>query len=174
MFRHVDFPIVRLSREYAYDENALFRIDQLAWATRATAESRRAQSQMGQQRLKMTAGLTGHHRLSELLNAMLNHRWMANWPTVCGVESACLNQKINDTLLAYGYQNINGILAASAKLIRIGPTEIQSILHALRDPVAEAVDGSATISEDEIGWFTPMLDISGARHEHAYSRLFIS
>ena len=170
----VDFPLVRHSHTYAHDDEILYRIDQLAWASRATAESRRAQQQMGQQRLKMVSQLTGNARLQELLEAAACQQWMANWPSVCGVESACTQQVIDDSLLAYGYQFLNGILAASSKLIRIGPTEIQRLLFQCEREVRQSIAKSQFITEDEIGWFSPLLDITGSNHEHAYSRLFIS
>jgi len=171
---HIDFPLVRLSHRHASELETVFRLDQLAWAVRATSESRRAQQQMGQQRLKLIARLTGHPRLSELSDMAASGGWMANWPVVCGVECACLGSSLEESLTAYAYQSINGILAASAKLIRIGPTEIQQMLHACGHHVEKARTTSVDIHEDEIGWFSPLLDITGAGHEHAYSRLFIS
>jgi len=39
---------------------------------------------------------------------------------------------------------------------------------------AEVVDKAKQISIEEMGWICPALDISSARHERAFSRLFIS
>lgn len=171
---HMDYPLLRISRHHVNDNDALFRLDQLSWACRATAESRRAQIQMGRQRLKLVAELSKHPRLVELADAVTRDQWMANWPVVWGVESACLNYTEDQTIIAYTYQSIAGILAASTKLIRIGPTEIQQMLKRNESRLKEAIEISRHITEDEIGWFTPMLDITGANHENAYSRLFIS
>jgi urease accessory protein len=171
---HIDFPILRLSRQHAFNNDALYRLDQLAWACRATAESRRAQIQMGRQRLKLVADLTKHPRMNELAAAVVRDEWMANWPVVWGVEAACLDLPEDQSIIAYTYQSIAGIMAASTKLIRIGPTELQQILKRSEPILSAALATSKNISEEEIGWFTPMLDITGACHENAYSRLFIS
>jgi len=174
LLTHIDFPLVRLSRQSAESNEVIYRLDQLAWACRPTSESRNAQQQMGRQRLKLTASIRQHPRLVELAAALENNEWMANWPVVCGVESSCLNTAIEHSLISYGYQSINGIMAASMKLIRIGPAEVQHLMSRHGARLSEAVKLSEKISEDEIGWFSPMLDICGANHEVAYSRLFIS
>lgn len=167
---HVDFPLVRLSHQHACDRDDLLRLDQLAWACRATAEARKAQQQMGAQRLKLIAGLTGDGPLVDLQQA----GWKSQWPVVCGLEAAVLETPLDHALLSYGYQSINGLLAASAKLIRIGPTEIQRQLHACGPLVVDAITASMPMQENDIGWFTPLLDITGAHHETAYTRIFIS
>lgn len=174
LLSHVDFPLIRLARSNAFNNDALFRLDQLAWACRATAESRQSQIQMGRQRLKLVADLSKHPRLLELAEAVEHDQWMANWPVVWGVEAACLEFPEHQSMTAYTYQSLAGILAASTKLIRIGPTEVQHIIKRQEKFVGDAIRDSQKISEEEIGWFTPLLDITGANHETAYSRLFIS
>lgn len=167
---HIDLPLVRLAAAHAGDRAALLRLDELAWACRPTAEARKAQQQMGAQRLTLMTGLTGNEQLS----AMQNERWMTQWPVVWGLETAALGTELMSSLTAYAYQGINGILTASTKLIRIGPSELQRQLQDAGPSVEKAIDASLSISEDEIGWFTPMLDITGAAHETAYTRIFIS
>lgn len=174
MLTHVDFPLIRLSRDAAMEDATLFRIDQLAWAVRATHESRRAQQAMGVQRLNLVARLSGHPRLSGLADAARSKQWMANWPSVWGVECACLSIPVHHAQQAYGYQCIFGILTAALKLIAIGPTEVQTILYKHIQNLEAAIRASGPIAEDEIGWFSPLLDITGAQHEQAYTRIFIS
>lgn len=171
---HVDFPLIRLCRGAAMEDAALFRIDQLAWAARATGESRKAQQSMGIQRLNLVARLTGHPRLTALSDAARAKQWMANWPSVWGVECACLSIPLLQAQQAYGYQCIFGILTAALKLISIGPTEVQSLLFKHTRNLDAAIRESADITEDDIGWFSPLLDITGAQHEQAYTRIFIS
>ncbi len=167
---HIDFPLTRLSAASADDIAALQRLDELATACRPTAEGRKAQQQMGAQRLQLVASLTQH----PVLLALSKKSSITNWPVVWGVESVALDMPIDASLLAYGYQSINGILAASAKLIRIGPTAIQHQLARIAQPLQQAIETSAGIDEENIGWFSPLLDIAGAAHETAYTRLFIS
>lgn len=170
LMTHVDFPLVRLSHERAGERDAILRLDELARACRATAEARRAQQQMGAQRLKMVADMTGHPAFA----LWRETDWHTSWPVVWGLEAGLLNTPLPDCLISYGYQSINGLLTASAKLIRIGPTEIQRQLTTFGPRIRHAVDESMHVREDDIGWFTPLLDITGAAHETAYTRIFIS
>jgi urease accessory protein len=171
---HIDFPLVRLSMVHAMDIPKIFHLDETAHACRPTGEARKAQAQMGRKRLSTIAGLTGHPHLATLNREVEAGNWMANWPVVCGIEAAALSIPVRDALMSYAYQSIAGILAASTKLIRIGPAEAQRILSRQTDALNCAIVTSATVMEDDIGWFTPLLDIAGARHETAYTRLFIS
>lgn len=171
---HIDFPLLRHSARNAENKTAIFLLDELAWACRPTMEARKAQAQMGRKRLATVADLTGNALLIELDKAVEQGLWMGNWPVVCGIESAVLLIPVEQALLSYAYQSIAGILAASIKLIRIGPAEVQLILHRQTSALERAIEESASISEENIGWFTPLLDIAGARHETAYTRIFIS
>lgn len=171
---HIDFPLLRHSAQNADHTPALFRLDELAWACRPTQEARKAQAQMGRKRLSTIAGLTGKTHLIDLDKAVEEGQWMGNWPVVCGIEAAVMQIPVEHALLSYAYQSVAGILAASIKLIRIGPTEVQRILSCQTSALEKAVEQSVSITEENIGWFTPLLDIAGARHETAYTRIFIS
>ncbi len=171
---HIDFPLIRLAHAASGSDAELFRLDELAWAVRPTSEIRKAQQQMGRQRLRLVALTTGLPRLVHLDEAAQADRWRASWPVVCGAEAGLLGIDAAAAMTACAYQGIAGLLAASAKLIRIGPTDIQCMLARQRDGLAEAVEVSKTIGADDIGWFTPQLDIASARHETAYTRIFIS
>jgi len=171
---HIDFPLLRHSARNVENKTAIFRLDELAWACRPTMEARKAQAQMGRKRLSTIAGLTGKTLLIELDKAVEQGRWMGNWPVVCGIEAAVLQIPVDQALLSYAYQSVAGILAASIKLIRIGPAEAQQILSRQTTALEVAIEQSVSISEEDIGWFTPLLDIAGARHETAYTRIFIS
>lgn len=174
MLAHVDLPLVRLARAQVNDTAALRRLDELAWACRPTSEARKAQQQMGRKRLATLADVTGDATLRRLHEDAEADRWMANWPVVCGVESAVLEVPLANASISYAYQSMAGLLAASSKLIPIGPAEIQRILGRQQEACHNAVRIAEGIEEADIGWFTPMLDIAGAQHETAYTRIFIS
>ena len=60
------------------------------------------------------------------------------------------------------------------KLIRMGQIAGQSLLTECLAQAGEVIAQSQQIDEADIGWFQPTLDIASARHETAYSRIFIS
>ena len=124
--------------------------------------------------MHLAARLTAHPRLVELNDAAERGAWRTGLPLVWGVETTCLELPLPDALAAYAYQKLNGLVAAAMKLIRIGPEGAQGILYRLAPAVSEAIETSMAIAVEELGGFTPLLDIAGARHETAYTRLFIS
>lgn len=173
MMSRLELPLVRLAHN-ASTREAWFDLDQLAWACRTTKESRQAQRQMGLQRLKLVSGISQDSMLTELYALAEQGQWHSQWPIVAGIESRLLSVPLEDALVAFCYQSMNGILAASAKLIPIGPTDIQRLLRRAMLLSESAIPSSLLVKRDDIGWFTPLLDVTGARHETAYTRIFIS
>jgi len=173
LMTHLELPLVR--HAYSADSRETwFELDQMAWANRATHEAREAQRQMGMQRLKLVSKMTNDRELIALAELADRGAWHSQWPVVAGIEGRVLHVSLELALPAFCYQSVCGIMAASAKLIRIGPTDIQLIIRETMNRSEKAIQDSAQISRDEIGWFTPLLDITGSRHETAYTRIFIS
>lgn len=173
LLSNLELPLVR----HAYSASTMeewFDLDELAWASRTTREAREAQRQMGMQRLKLVSKMTANRDLGMLTEAADRGEWHSQWPVVAGIESRLLDVPLDHALTAFCYQSICGIMAASAKLIRIGPTDIQMIIRETMVRSEKAIHDSAAIVRDRIGWFTPLLDITGSRHETAYTRIFIS
>jgi len=173
LMARLELPLVRLSYAEA-SRTAWLELDQLAWANRATREAREAQRQMGLQRLKLIAKVTANKDILLLAEMADRGEWFSQWPVVAGIENKVLDIPLDFALPAFCYQSVCGIMAASAKLIRIGPTDMQLIIRETMKRSEKAIQDSADISREEVGWFTPLLDIAGSRHETAYTRIFIS
>lgn len=77
-------------------------------------------------------------------------------------------------MMAAYYLGVSSQINAAFKLIRIGQKRCQSILSKCLSEAVEISSIASTIALDDIGWFTPALDICNARHETAYTRIFIS
>ncbi len=67
-----------------------------------------------------------------------------------------------------------GACSASLKLIRIGQEGVQRVLHQVLVDADAVVASASLIERHDAGWFSPMLEIAGMRHERADERLFIS
>lgn len=173
LMTHLELPLVRHAYSASRKEEWI-ELDQWAWASRATREARAAQRQMGMQRLKLVAKMAAHRELEELAGMAERGEWHSQWPVVAGIEAQLLKIPLDDALLGFCYQSVCGITAASAKLIRIGPSEIQRIIRETNGRSGKMLRDSAAITRGQIGWFTPLLDITGSRHETAYTRIFIS
>ena len=81
---------------------------------------------------------------------------------------------LEDTLAFAYYQGMTSFINAALKLVRIGQITCQKILSKALKQCSKVVNNSKNISIEKMGWICPQFDISSARHETAFSRLFIS
>ena len=79
-------------------------------------------------------------------------------------------------MVAWVYQAVSNFCSASIKLLRLGELACQKIIHRCInvDKVQGLLSRSFEVKREEAGFFNPLLDLASARHELAFSRLFIS
>ena len=83
---------------------------------------------------------------------------------------------LEPTLIAWVYQAVSNFCSASIKLLRLGEVACQKMIHRCmtQENLDKTISCSLAIKRDEAGFFNPVVDIASARHELAFSRLFIS
>ena len=86
------------------------------------------------------------------------------------------NAPLTSSMITWIYQAVSNFCSASIKLLRLGELTCQKIIHRCIDAerVQDLLSKSLDVQRDEAGFFNPMLDLASARHELAFSRLFIS
>ena len=77
-------------------------------------------------------------------------------------------------MTAFAYGTAAGLVGSAMKLLPLGQTRAQALLSRLGESMSESVRTADALSLDELGSFTPLLDIAAMRHETAAPRLFIS
>jgi urease accessory protein len=173
---HAELPWVLLAHDAAArtDVRALLDLDQDCQAQRATRELRDASARLGGQRLRLAAVLTGHACLQQLVTELEAGSFTGQAPVVAGAVAACAGAGAQAAATAHAYQAVSGQLGASMKLMRLGQQAVQQIMTRLLPRLATASAEAAQVEREQIGWFAPVCDIASARHESAYTRLFIS
>ncbi|MFC7339084.1 urease accessory protein UreF [Haloferula chungangensis] len=173
----VELPLIRHSRA-ALESNdlaAVTRLDHLALATRPTAELRSASTRMGRQLLNLAPQLLGEELTEspawQLVLDSIPHRQTS---TATAVLHHFRKVPSNAGLHATTWQTLSGLAQAGLKLLHLGPAGIQGILARCSEAIPTTVAASISISEAEIGSFTPLWDIASSRHQRAPARLFIS
>ncbi len=155
----------RLYRAWADNDSARSS----AWnavliALRETAELRAEERDTGAALARLladlgvaTEDLSGHGYVSVFALAAV--RWNIPLPDAAGgfLWSWCQNQ-----------------VAATIRLAPIGQTAGQRILQRLIAVIPEQVATGLALDDDAIGFAAPGLAIASARHEHQYTRLFLS
>jgi urease accessory protein len=81
---------------------------------------------------------------------------------------------LDDGLVVYAWQAVRQQLSAAQRLGKIGQSGVQDLLHRLKPAVSAAAETSGSIPVDELGVFSPWLDLAGMAHEQQFSRLFLS
>jgi urease accessory protein len=154
----VELPVVRLAfygedpRELDLLMDVLLPVKEFRMASRSIGRSfLRAAS-----RIKAARADVEHHAV---VFGMVLSEWKIN---------------LNDGLHLYAFQAVRQQLSAAQRLGKIGQTELQDMLHKLKPSVRAAVDVSASLAKDDIGGFSPWLDLAGMAHEHQHARLFLS
>ena len=156
------------------DPVALRELDQACRAQRATRELREASTRIGGQRLRLAAAAASPSLLLALVRDLDAGIFSAQSPIVAGIVAACTGVEAHAAATAHAYQAVSGQLGAAMKLIRLGQQGAQHMLNRLLPCLGTAATQAAAINLEQTGWFAPALDIASARHETAYTRLFIS
>jgi urease accessory protein len=171
-----ELPWVYLAHAAAmtHDLPDLILLDRECRAQRATRELREASGRIGGQRLRLAAESAGHPFLSTLVQRLDAGEFSGQAPVIAGLVAGCAGVGAEAAATAHAYQAISGQLSAAMKLIRFGQQGAQQMLNRLLPALAGAAGRAAAIPRGQIGWFAPALDIASARHESAYTRLFIS
>ena len=143
-------------------------------ASRLMRESAQASLSLGRQRLEMLRQISGKVPLLEAFSEHCAKKELAHLVIVAGVQAAAREIPLDAAMTAFAYSAAVSTLAASLKLIRIGQVASQRLLAEVIAVLPPVVERSRSVERDDAGWFNPLMDIAAARHETAYTRLFIS
>ena len=171
-----ELPYVRLAHQAAQDANVsrLIELDERYGAMKGSFELRQASSRMGAQRVQMLRKLTPHPLLARLEEERIACRMQTHAVIVFGAQTAINGTPLEAGLAAYYYQALASLVSAGMKLVRMGQIAGQTFLTECLTHTSSIVERSITVQESDIGWFQPALDVASARHETAYTRIFIS
>ena len=170
-------PVLRMSAVATADGDveALGRLDEITAAMLTPEELRLASSRSGRQRLELMKTVMHLKEKSpeewNVLTGILTSRQL---PVIAGMEAAWLGIPVDAAMHAYAFGSLSGLLSASMKIMRLGQTAVQEMLHRLAARLPLLIAASREIDLDTLGFFTPVADIASARHKHAASRLFLS
>ena len=172
----LELPVAAAAFKAAQDADLarLCELDQRYGAMKPSRELREATARTGRQRLSLNLELTGEPFWRDIEQARLAKRLEAYESIVLGTQGALGQMPLDDTLGLAFYHGLTPFVNAALKLVRMGQLACQKILSEALAQTAEVVDKAKQISTEEMGWLCPALDISSARHETAFSRLFIS
>ncbi|HEY6641130.1 urease accessory protein UreF [Povalibacter sp.] len=164
----LDLPVLaRLLQAYQHKSPAdVSRWNAMLIAARETAELRAEDRHMGPALVKI---------LREIDPQALDH--VPDKPGYAAVFAAacyCWGVSAEDALQAYAWAWTENQVLAAVKLVPLGQSAGQRILHALIPQLAAAGERALSLRDEDIGYCSVMQSVASARHETQYTRLFRS
>ena len=174
----LELPYLRYSVE-AVEKNdleELAKINEEISAWKLTREIRDAGNSQGAQLLRMILEIYQCPLSKELKQLLQGRGDQCQHITATALLRNKQKAPLDSSMIAWIYQAVSNFCSASIKLLRLGELACQKIIH--RCINGEKIQGllarSVEVKREEAGFFNPMLDVASARHELAFSRLFIS
>jgi urease accessory protein len=81
---------------------------------------------------------------------------------------------VEQAQLAYASSSLNGYVAAAVRLGVIGQRAAQAIISGLHPAVVAACERAQRLNIDDLGSYTPMIDLAGLSHASRSARQFTS
>ena len=157
-----------------FEELRILNEEISAW--KLTLETREAGSAQGMQMIRMIREIYNCSKTNAFYKMLLNNQDECQQITATALLRNLQKNPIPSMLIAWIYQAVSNFCSASIKLLRLGEVACQKIIHRCiqADRIRKVISGSLIIKRGNAGFFNPLLDIASARHELAFSRLFIS
>jgi urease accessory protein len=171
-----DWPYFKRSYDATLEARLLEleKIDAEYSATKLTKEFRSASIRMGQQRLELLQQLNPSEIKAQLLVMVAEKKIRPANLLVHAVQNAEAGVPDRTAFMAFGYGTLACYTSASMKVMRIGQLAAQKVLGENLKRFVGMFDTVPDFPAPAPDWFNPMLDIASARHERAYTRLFLS
>lgn len=167
-------PILCRAHELALrgDFRELKELEELSVALKVTEESRSGALKMGKAVLRIMREVLGRDRTDAIEKSIGKSEitYPVIYGTLCGIEGI----PIEETMASYAFAAANGLVQSAVKLIPLGNTEAQVILHEASELMDKVTEHAIKTPVDEVTNFSPGIDIAGLKHEKLPVRLYMS
>ena len=169
--------VMRLLLDSAYkaaEIKEIVDLDARLTAMKVARESREGSVKIGKQFLRNTAILERNEMLDGYAERVQSGRCAGHHAIAYGLVASAAKIDLFSAVLGYLHAHVVGQVSAAVRLIPLKPTDGQGIIDAIRSNLIDIARFAEGAGRDDLGGFTPGLDISSMQHERLYSRLFIS
>jgi len=167
---YTDLPVLKKLYDAFVCNNKtdIIKWNQVLLACRETSELRQEEVNRGRALTKVLQGL------DELI--IKDYQEVINTNQLSGFALIAVHWKIplEELLLGYSWSWLENQVSAVVKIIPLGQTQGQQLLHKLLKLIPKIVDQSIQVDERDIGRSQPALAIISSLHETQYTRIFRS
>ncbi len=158
-----------------YDTLAeLVACDQLLAAYKVPRELRQESQHTGQAFLRAAMALEPAPLVQAFWTQVQRGATPGHHALVFGCVAQGLGCNMESTLLAYLHTVLTGLVAAALRLVPLGQSDGQRLLHELAPLGLDLIAQYGELQPEEAWSATPGLDIRSMQHERLYSRLYRS
>lgn len=158
----------------AGDIEALTKIAELALASQIGHERRLESTAQGSAFVRIARSASGVTQFADLLAGLEDYD--ATYPVVSAILFAARGIELERALIAWLHGAVSNLVSAAQRLVPLGQTDGQLVLHDCRPAVLRVVEGALALPEgdpfDALGGCTLMADLGCMAHETQYTRLF--
>ena len=151
--------------------SALAELDLMLAAMKVPSELRLESRHLGRSFLRGVMALSPPPLVREFRNRVQQGETPGHHAVVFGMATHELGLPESSALPAFLYAIAAGLAAAAIRLVPLGQTDGQRLLHDLQPCCARLVQRYANLDPEDAWSGTPGLDIRSMQHERLYSRL---
>ncbi|CAN5598760.1 urease accessory UreF family protein [soil metagenome] len=172
----LELPAVGFGFHSASDRSfeSLQKIDEAVDLLKVVPIYRQASRKLGRRLLESSIPIVGGQFGSEYFTAVETNRMHGHHSVVFGVIAYEIGVTDGNALLAYASSSVNGYVAAAVRLGIIGQRAAQAIIAELHPAIIAAIDRAPRLDIDELGSYSPMIDLAGLSHASHSARQFTS
>lgn len=152
----------------------LTELDELITALKAPFEIRDASKKLAIRFLKLANELKAYPNCIRYAAEIQNGKLHGHYPVAFGLYAKAAGIATEDTLAAFYYNTLNGIVTNCAKTVPISQTAGQKILFDLQPLITKLVSKQKDMEEEFLGLCCIGQEIKCMQHEKLYTRIYIS
>ena len=175
---NLELPYLRFCSEAVSNRalEELISLNEEISAWKLTREIREAGKSQGSQMIRMIREIYQCPVSAEFQKMLSKSREQCQQITATALLRNAQGVPLVSSMIAWIYQAVSNFCSASIKLLRLGEVACQKIIHRSleKQKIQKVISNSLELNRGNSGFFNPLLDLASARHELAFSRLFIS
>ena len=152
----------------------LWSLERQLHAQRTASETRAGVEKLGKRLLLLAQKLHPDQDWRPILAALQHGECLATHPLAHGFLCLQLKVSCEQAVQSYLYTCVVTCVNSALRLMSIGQTEGQVLITKLAARIEDAVAVAEGIEPEEAYTNMPLAELSMIRHEHLYSRLFMS
>jgi urease accessory protein len=158
----------------AGDFDALVTLDLLLDALKPVPAFRTASIRIGRQSLQSAVSLYPSPLAERYLGAIRAGDAKGHHAVAFGVLSQAAGIPCDQAITALGAAALSSYVAGAVRLGVVGQGAAQRIIAGLESELAGAIAGATDVGLDDLGGYTPLIDIAGMRQPALAARIFSS